>query len=214
MKLLTCAIFAACLLCQGGVAHAALQKVSFSGTVEHRASELAGRFAVGQTLNGIFNFDDATPDGQPSLGQYGQYFGAVYAFIGGSNGYFFYIPAGGAGNIEVRDDFLGPGSFDSWSATVPVTGNAVGQLVLESFSISLIDEDASVFVNDALPAALSMGEFENRRFTLRYRHDGNDYTVEGTLSSVAITPLVPEPACGVALAAAVWPVMRRRRMAT
>src|SRR5262245_52108605 len=107
-----------------GVASADTITVSFTGTINFVATDLASAFTVGEPVSGTFRYSSTAADIVPANPNLGLYPG-VTAFSFDFGGY---VATGNApgSQVQVDDDAMGAGLFDRFIATKTCNGTCTG----------------------------------------------------------------------------------------
>jgi hypothetical protein len=197
----------ASLLLLAAPAGAATITVTFTGTIDFIDSSISsGPFEVGDPINGSFQIDSTTPDGD-ALTTEGEYEGAI------SNLTFSFGDYDGTGSGENQLHMRDGAGFvvDNFFVQSEFSGPDVGGFPPFHFLFNLGDSDNTIFTSDAIPMSLDLADFEIRGLTLGFLDGSSVPSVNGTITSLTYT--VPEPgALGVlALGAAALAVIGRRR---
>lgn len=181
------AILLTCLLAAAEQASAAIMRWEFAGVINglhDPADFFEGNLQVGDPFTGYYVFDSNTPDSQindPARGEYISEYASMSATFGGKT----FSDSGISCAISVingnRDHFY------LRAIDVLFNGSYSGSL-----SISLYDDEATVFNSDNLPTGpVDLLAFEERTFgMLGGLPPYNDVKVFGTVTSMI---LVPEP---------------------
>lgn len=165
-------------------APAAVIPVTFEGTITSVDASIASGFTVGATVTGSFELDTESPDLEP-LPDEGDYDGLANLSVDFGD----YTATAADASLHMRN---GEGAFvDNFYVSAEPLGPDVGGFPLTSFYLNLGDEDNTVFSSEAIPATLSLGDFEIANAVLFFQ-EGN--VLHGV--DVSITELqygAPEP---------------------
>lgn len=170
-----------------GLAGAATISVSWTGTVDYVAPELASAFAIGDPASGSFQIDTtiADTDSDPMVGFYP---GAASAIVFRFGGYDASADSGAVGTSDALGDYIGVG--------VQSLGGEVQGIPVETLSF-LIQSGPGWFSTDAIPASLDPTAFHGD--AQAYMGPGSSQRLLGaTVSSFSYA--VPEPGTGTLLA--------------
>lgn len=195
------AIATFCVASVGGLpARAALIQAQYSGTVTSVTTNLAGTFAVGQTLTGSYSFESATAPRAGATAHGAAYDALVdHSLLVSSGGpvYSAAMPVTPAGAPEIQIDDAGGGFPNDRYAILSraidgLSGPSVAGLPLNSASFRLDDNSNTVFTTALnLPTSVSLADFDSNGFFLFF---GNSFEglVAGTMTSISFNA-VPEP---------------------
>jgi hypothetical protein len=172
-------------------AAAAEVKFAFSGQVTGyltASGTTMSTFPLGTLVSGVYGFNPATPDSNPSNGT-GEYLNAVTslsATIGASP--VMSLNLSGARDITVFDNsFLGG---DGYTLLADITGNPAPGFVANRIGINLLDGNTSTFTSDDLPLTPpNPGNFSSS-FESQLVLQSSTQSVLFNITSLA---LVPEP---------------------
>jgi hypothetical protein len=179
----------------------------FTGTVYQVDSPLNSQFAIGNTVQGTYTFNDADVDTSApnDLGLYQNPF--VAANVSFSNGYSATYNSGGSGKLILVDN---GGSPDRYSVFIPMSGANVSGYSTEVFNLELDDNQGTMLSSDQLPTtppSLALAELKDGY--LRFGQGQADSWVWFNLTSLS---LVPEPSTVsllLVMAALTHPIRRR-----
>lgn len=167
---------------------------SFSYDLDLSDPEADGTYLITNTLEGALSYETGDSADSTRL---------IYSSSGTTDPFSVTINDGGS------DQFVQRANDDNVGTAPPEVGYV-------TVSIELTDTDGTVFGSEALPATLSLDDFEAASVTYTaYTSEGGDplFRVDGTISTLTQTTSVPEPstmlllACG---AAGGWFYRRRR----
>lgn len=184
--------------------------VSFTGTVNFVATDLASGFTVGDPVSGTFQYSSTLTDLLPADPVFGLYLGAdAFAFDFG--GYVATAAAGGSA-VEVQNDMNG-GAFDlfkgSKTCNATCTAAAVDEFTLQGLTF-LLSGSPTIFPNDSLPTSLDLTDWAQRSASLEFTNGMIGPQVSALVESLTITVTVPEPGALALLALGALPLLRRR----
>ena len=187
--------------------------VSFAGTINFVATDLASAFTVGEPVSGTFQYSTAVADIVPASPNLGLYPGATaFSFDFGG-----YVATGNApgSQVQVDNDATGTGTFDRFIGTKTCngtcTGAAVGAFVLQSLTF-IVSGPSTIFPDDSLPTSLDLTDFTQRGANLEFTNGLTGPEVGALIESLTLTVTVPEPSALALLAcAALGGVLLRRQ---
>ena len=135
---------------------------SFGGTVHEMDGEF--NYFTGQPFEITYTFERNTSDSNPSDPKSGQYIGAIKSgsltiFTRDKTLIWAVNPDGPDNIIEVKK----LDKVDAYSASVSISGLAVGNGIPAAFTIELIDDKAAALNNDELPSSLKIASFGSQR---------------------------------------------------
>lgn len=166
--------------------------LSFSGTVTSITAAAPAGIEVGTAFTGSYEFDSLVVDtnGDPGYGVYPM--GSTYTASIEIGPYSYYWTSS---SLHVFDDYNFTG-FPPIDQVIGISNWSAANKSWMRFALS--DDTQTVLSNDALPDAASVfSMFPGKTINIYGNQSGigfiNDYTVVGTISSLAYSP-VPEPA--------------------
>jgi len=176
-----------------------------SGVVTSVDSPLGSQFAVGDTLQGTYTFDDADVDtyAPPDLGFYENPF--ISATVPFSNGYSATYNSLATSKLILVDN---AGNPDLYEVFIPVNGPIVSGMSAQLFEFYLQDNQGAMLASDDLPTSPpNFALAESAKGFLRFGNEQSQRFVYFDLVS-----LVPEPSTATLLGviAALLLPMRRR----
>ena len=177
---------AICVGFSGAGGAAPIVDVNITGVVTEVDDPLGGEFTVGDQLSASFSYDLATPDSNSFFISLGSYIDAITSLSFTIGSYTGGLVAPGSISVGTIFDhsFLANAS--------QISSPSVAGLAPENFGLRLLDSTESAFASAALPAALSLADFDTRTWSLEFRLSENQLvSVSGTLdlNAVAAVPL-------------------------
>jgi hypothetical protein len=186
--------------------------VSFTGTINFVATDLASAFTLGEPVSGTFQYSTAVADLVPASPNLGFYPGATaFSFDFGG-----YVATGNAPGsaVQVDNDATGTGLFDRYIGSKTCNGTCtaapVGAFSLQGMTF-LLSGPSTIFTDDSLPTSLALGDFTQRSASLEFTNGTTGPEVAALIESLTLTVTVPEPAtlALLALATAAFALWRR-----
>jgi hypothetical protein len=198
-----------CAVLLAGQAVAAEVKFAFSGQVSGyltASGTTMSTFPLGTLVSGVYGFNPATPDSNPSNGT-GEYVNAVTslsATIGASP--VMSLNLSGFRDIAVFDNsFLGS---DGYTLIADITGNPAPGFVANRIGINLLDGNTSTFTSDDLPLTPPLpGNFSSSFESQLILQS----SAESVLFNITSLTLVPEPTGIVLLCSGILTLATIRR---
>ncbi len=177
----------AVLLAAPVAAMAAPITFGFTGVVTSVNTPLAVEFSVGESVVGNYTFESTTADADPGDVTRGHYDNAITAFTATFGGD--YVVAMGLDNTILVYD--GPTGNDVYIVDlVDPTADPVAGYNISAFTLTLIDNDSTVFTSAAIPLTPpDLSEFEND-YSWSIFFNGDNEWIDIKLTSLA---LIPEP---------------------
>jgi hypothetical protein len=165
-----------------GAASAQAASITFHGTVTAVTFDPGTPFAIGDTFDVTYQYDPATPDGNPTADT-GTYAGAITSVSGSfSNGYTF---TAGSGTISVQNDHVGLDEF-SYASGSGGPGTSVDGFALNSIFALFVDANGSAISIPAIPSVgllANLGQFVHKQVTF----DFGAKSIQGSIT--AVTPI-------------------------
>jgi hypothetical protein len=183
----------------------------FAGTIDLTVlGDAFGTLSTGDTFQGVFTYDDATPEAPPFV-PLGTAYNALTSFAMTINGE---TVTGGAGAMVVHNDEGGIDfveilpfiTFPAGSMNPPGTLGGLG-ICGGCFSLFLRDNTSTVFSDESLPGSLALASFPGNN-VVRFSDASGVQSVESQLTS--LVP-VPEPSAILLLSAGLFGLTLARR---
>ncbi len=194
------AIWVVGIILYAQTAHANPVTYQFGGTIDLTVlGDAFGTLSTGDTFQGVFTYDDATPQAPPFV-PLGTAYNALSSFsitigaetiTGGAGAMVVHNNEGGIDFVEILP-FI---TFPAGSMNPPGTLGGLG-ICGGCFSIFLRDTTATIFNDESLPGTLSLASFPGNN-VVRFTDAGGNFSVESPLTSLAS---VPEPSAILLLA--------------
>lgn len=208
---------AGCLLSAAPLFAAPLVRYEARATVDFvndPFNVLAGLIQPGDTLTGLFQYDLALPDQDPSV-EFGFYDGVPLSdnFISGTRGSGDFFETQLFFDISVENDVVDRVELFASGDTIPSTLAAPG-IDFVDLQVILQDDDGTALSSDALPTDFNLADYETAVVYLSAETSGPVpqivYEVEAIIDSITRT-VVPEPQSLALLASAAAIVAGGRR---
>jgi hypothetical protein len=187
------AIWVVGIILYGQTAHANPITYQFGGTIDLTVlGDAFGTLSTGDTFQGVFTYDDATPQAPPFV-PLGTAYNALTSFsitigaetiTGGAGAMVIHNDEGGIDFVEILP-FI---TFPAGSMNPPGTLGGLG-ICGGCFSIFLRDSTSTVFNDESLPGSLSLASFPGNN-VVRFTDASGLLSVESQLTSLVS---VPEP---------------------